>query len=48
MEPNSTIEVIIEKNRSGPRGTVELNFMKEFNKFTNLVPDEIEQRAPMA
>ncbi len=47
VEPNSTIEVIIEKNRSGPRGTVELNFMKEFNKFTNLVPDEIEQRAPM-
>ena len=48
VEANSTIEVIIEKNRSGPRGTVELNFMKEFNKFTNLVPDEIEQRAPMA
>ena len=48
VEPNSTIEVIIEKNRSGPRGTVELNFMKEFNKFTNLVPDDIEQRAPMA
>ena len=48
VEPNSTIEVIIEKNRSGPRGTVELNFMKEFNKFTNLVPDEIEQRSPMA
>ena len=48
VEPNSTIEVIIEKNRSGPRGTVELNFMKEFNKFTNLVPDEIQQRAPMA
>ena len=48
VEPNSTIEVIMEKNRSGPRGTVELNFMKEFNKFTNLVPDEIEQRAPMA
>lgn len=48
VEPNSTIEVIIEKNRSGPRGTVELNFMKEFNKFTNLVSDEIEQRAPMA
>ena len=48
VEPNSTIEVIIEKNRSGPRGTVDLNFMKEFNKFTNLEPDEIEQRAPMA
>ena len=48
VEPNSTIEVIIEKNRSGPRGTVELNFMKEFNKFTNLLPDGIEQNAPMA
>ena len=48
VEPNSTIEVIIEKNRSGPRGTVELNFMKEFNKFTNLVPDGVEQNAPMA
>ena len=47
VEPNSTIEVIIEKNRSGPRGTVELNFMKEFNKFTNLVPDGVEQNAPM-
>ena len=46
VEPNSTIEVIIEKNRSGPRGTVELNFMKEFNKFTNLVPDGVEQNAP--
>ena len=48
VEPNSTIEVIIEKNRSGPRGTVELNFMKEFNKFTNLLPDGVEQNAPMA
>ena len=48
VEPNSTIGVIIEKNRSGPRGTVELNFMKEFNKFTNLVPDGVEQNAPMA
>lgn len=48
VEPNSTIEVIIEKNRSGPRGTVELNFMKEFNKFTNLVPDGVEQNDPMA
>ena len=48
VEPNSTIEVIIEKNRSGPRGTVELNFMKEFNKFTNLVPDGVEQNAPVA
>ena len=46
--PNNKVEVIIEKNRSGPRGTVELNFMKEFNKFTNLVPDGVEQNAPMA
>lgn len=30
---------IIEKNRSGPWNGFELNFMKEFNKFTNLVPD---------
>ncbi|MBS7576193.1 MULTISPECIES: replicative DNA helicase [unclassified Enterococcus] len=34
--PNDTVEVIIEKNRSGSRGTVELLFKKEFNKFTNI------------
>ena len=47
QNPNSIIEVIIEKNRSGPRGTVQLNFMKEFNKFTNFTPDGIEKDAPM-
>lgn len=35
-EPNNIIEVIIEKNRSGARGTVELLFVKEYNKFSSL------------
>ncbi|KXT77802.1 Replicative DNA helicase (SA14-24) [Streptococcus sp. DD13] len=34
--PNNIIEVIIEKNRSGARGTVELIFKKEYNKFMNI------------
>ena len=37
------VEVIIEKNRSGPRGTVKLLFVKSYNKFTNIaynVPDQ--------
>jgi replicative DNA helicase len=38
--PNDTVEVIIEKNRSGSRGTVELLFKKEFNKFTNIAKQE--------
>jgi replicative DNA helicase len=38
--PNDTVEVIIEKNRSGSRGTVELLFKKEFNKFTNITKRE--------
>lgn len=37
-EPNNIIEVIIEKNRSGARGTVELLFIKEYNKFSSLSP----------
>ena len=39
------IEVIIEKNRSGARGTVELMFIKEYNKFTSisLRDDEVPQ-----
>lgn len=32
--PNNKVEVIIEKNRSGARGTVELLFQKEYNKFS--------------
>ncbi|GKT04356.1 replicative DNA helicase [Furfurilactobacillus sp. WILCCON 0119] len=30
------VEVIIEKNRSGARGTVKLLFVKSFNKFSNI------------
>lgn len=37
-EDNNIIEVIIEKNRSGARGTVELLFIKEYNKFSSLSP----------
>lgn len=33
---NNIIEVIIEKNRSGARGTVKLLFKKEFNKFSSM------------
>jgi replicative DNA helicase len=35
---DDTIEVIIEKNRSGARGTVELLFIKEYNKFASMTP----------
>lgn len=35
-EVDNVIEVIIEKNRSGARGTVELLFIKEYNKFASL------------
>lgn len=33
---NNIVEVIIEKNRSGKRGTVKLIFTKEFNKFSSV------------
>lgn len=32
----SEVEVIIEKNRSGPRGTVKLLFNKAYNKFASV------------
>ena len=32
----SEVEVIIEKNRSGPRGTVKLLFAKSYNKFASV------------
>lgn len=35
---DNVVEVIIEKNRSGARGTVELLFIKEYNKFSSLSP----------
>ena len=38
----SDVEVIIEKNRSGPRGTVKLLFAKSYNKFTSIsyIPED--------
>ncbi|WP_283587089.1 replicative DNA helicase [Limosilactobacillus viscerum] len=38
----SEVEVIIEKNRSGPRGTVKLLFAKSYNKFASVayVPED--------
>ncbi|UOY91356.1 replicative DNA helicase [Ectobacillus sp. JY-23] len=35
-EKKDIIEIIIAKQRNGPVGTVELAFVKEFNKFVNL------------
>ncbi|WEM63276.1 replicative DNA helicase [Streptococcus parauberis] len=37
---DNTIEVILEKNRSGARGTVKLMFQKEYNKFSTIAFDE--------
>ena len=34
---DNTVEVILEKNRSGARGTVKLIFQKEYNKFSSIV-----------
>ncbi|MFK4898556.1 replicative DNA helicase [Lactococcus petauri] len=36
LEVDNKVEVIIEKNRSGSRGTVELLFLKEYNKFASI------------
>lgn len=35
-EDNGEVEVIIEKNRSGTRGTIKLMFSKPYNRFSNL------------
>jgi replicative DNA helicase len=35
-ENKNIIEIIIAKQRNGPVGTVELAFLKQFNKFANL------------
>ena len=35
-DDNGEVEVIIEKNRSGSRGTVKLMFSKPYNRFSNL------------
>lgn len=33
---DNTVEVILEKNRAGARGTVKLMFQKEYNKFSSI------------
>jgi len=40
------IEIIIAKHRSGPTGTVELVFLKNFNKFVNLERSPASLPAP--
>ncbi len=35
-DDDNVVEVLIEKNRSGARGTVKLLFIKEYNKFSSL------------
>ena len=35
-------EIIIAKHRNGPTGTVELGFIKEFNKFVNIEKQRTE------
>lgn len=39
-EEDNVVEVILEKNRSGARGTIKLVFQKEFNKFSSIAKFE--------
>jgi replicative DNA helicase len=45
-ENQNIIEIIISKQRNGPVGTVELAFIKEYNKFVNLDRRHDEQDIP--
>lgn len=36
VEDDNVVEILIEKNRSGARGTVKLLFIKEYNKFSSM------------
>ncbi|WP_017756735.1 replicative DNA helicase [Calidifontibacillus oryziterrae] len=47
-ENKNIIEIIIAKQRNGPVGTVELAFVKEFNKFVNLERRREEHMQPGA
>jgi replicative DNA helicase len=45
-EKQNIIEIIIAKQRNGPVGTVELAFIKEYNKFVNLERHHTENEIP--
>jgi replicative DNA helicase len=45
-EKKNIIEIILAKQRNGPVGTVELAFLKQFNKFVTLDRTHYEQSAP--
>lgn len=45
-ESKNIIEIIIAKQRNGPVGTVELAFVKEYNKFVNLERRHDERDMP--
>ncbi|WP_078556370.1 replicative DNA helicase [Bacillus alkalicellulosilyticus] len=45
-ENQNIIEIIIAKQRNGPVGTVELAFIKEYNKFVNLERRHSEDSIP--
>jgi len=45
-EKQNTIEIIISKQRNGPIGTVELAYVKEYNKFVNLERRHNENEIP--
>ncbi|EUJ19883.1 replicative DNA helicase [Listeria grandensis FSL F6-0971] len=45
-ENDGTIEIIIAKQRNGPVGTVQLAFVKEYNKFVNLEVRYDDSRVP--
>ncbi|MED4161585.1 replicative DNA helicase, partial [Halalkalibacterium halodurans] len=47
-ENQNIIEIIIAKQRNGPVGTVELAFIKEYNKFVNLDRHHDERDMPPA
>ena len=46
-EKKNIIEIIIAKQRNGPVGTVELAFLKNYNKFVNLDRSHQETKKPM-
>ena len=45
-EKKNIIEIIISKQRNGPVGTVELAFLKNYNKFVSLDRGQSERQEP--